>query len=108
MTLYMPTEDDIKAAHFSSLRRSDYPPVREKITIMLDTHTNWRDANGAFSSFVRMGAIPERFHQAVNAISRGSCCPAPDDKQDCRYTHDMDRWLRSIGVETEFVEPPQQ
>jgi len=101
-TPYTPTAEDINAAY----SQSGYPPVREKITVTLDTHTNWRDANGVLSPFVRMGAIPERFHEAINQLGMISACPAPDDKRDCRYTHDVDRWLRSIGVEAEFVVSP--
>jgi hypothetical protein len=84
------------------------PAVREKIAIMLDTHPNWGKSDGSLGSFVRMGAIPERFHVAVNQLGRGSCCPAPDDKRDSLYTHDVERWLRAIGVEAMFVESPQQ
>lgn len=107
VTSYAPTAEEIKTAHFSSFRRFGYPQVKEKITIFLDVHPNWRKSDGTLDSFVRMSAIPERLHEAVKQLSRGSCAPAPDDNRDSLFTHDVERWLLSIGVEVEFIEPTQ-
>jgi hypothetical protein len=100
---YTLTEEDMKTAHEASWRRFGYPSVREKITITLDTHPEW-NRDGVLIPFVRMGAIPVRFHAAVNELGLGSTCPAPDDERDSLYTHDVYRYLRAIGVEAEFIQ----
>lgn len=97
-TPYTPTQEDIDEAWPSSSRRFGYRPIRETITITLELHPHWK-------SFVRMNAIPERFHESVRQLSLGSTCPGVDEKHDAFYTHDVYRWLRAIGVVAEFVEP---
>lgn len=52
-----------------------------------------------------MTAIPERFHEAVRQLSRGSTYPIVDEQRNALFTQDVYRWLRAIGVEAEFVEP---
>ena len=95
--LYAPTQEEIDAAWPISSRRFGYPPIRETITITLELHPRWK-------YFVRLNAIPERFHEAVRQLSRGSTCPFVDDEKDTMYEHDVDRWLRAIGVQAEFIE----
>lgn len=103
-TEYTPTPEDIKAAWPSSSARFGYPPLREHITIHTETHPSWSH-DGTMQPFVRMNAIPKRFHDAVTQLSRGSTCPYIDEARDTYYTHDVYRWLRAIGVDAEFVAP---
>jgi hypothetical protein len=97
-TPYTPTEADIAGAWPSASARYGYPPVRENVSITLELHPKWK-------SFVRMGAIPERFHEAIRQLSQGSTCPFLDERRDTFYTHDVYRWLRALGVEATFLEP---
>lgn len=92
---YTPTQDDIDTAWPISSRRFGYPEAGEKIAIALELHPQLK-------SFVRMGAIPDRFHEAIRQLSRGSTCPYIDEKQDAMYEHDVYRWLRALGIEAEF------
>ena len=99
-----PTKAEIEAAWPIASRRGGYLPAKEHITIVCDSHPNWAH-DGVQVAFVRLGAIPERFHAAIHDLGRGSTCPAPDDNRDSFYTHDVYRWLRALGVEVEFIEP---
>jgi hypothetical protein len=99
-----PTKAEIEAAWPIASRRGGYPPVKERISIPWDSHPNFRMSDGTEYPFVRLGAIPERFHAAIHDLGRGSTCPAPDDKRDSYYTHDVYRWLRALGVEVDFIE----
>lgn len=104
-TPYTPTQVDIDAAWPSSSRRSGYPPVREKIVVRFETSQNFKLDNGDCYPFIRLTAIPERFHEAVQQLSRGSTCPVIDSDHNTFYADDVHRWLRAIGVATEFVAP---
>lgn len=104
-TEYIPTPEDIKAAWPSSEDRFGYPPVREKIVVRFENSPNFKLDNGDCYPFIRLTAIPERFHEAVRQLSRGSTCPAIDSARNTFWSHDMYRWLRAIGVDAEFVAP---
>jgi hypothetical protein len=100
---YTPTQEDIDTAWQSAERPSGYPSIQETITVSLETSQNFKLDNGDCFPFVRLTAIPERFHEAIRQLSRGSSCPAIDSERNTFYGHDVHRWLRSIGVEAEFV-----
>lgn len=104
---YTPTQENIDAAWPSSEDRFGYPPVKEKIIVRFETSQNFKLNNGDCYPFIRLTAIPDRFHEAVTQLSRGSTCPAIDSERNTFYSHDVYRWLRAIGVEADFVEPPQ-
>ena len=99
-----PTKAEIEAAWPIASRRGGSPPVKEQVTIMCDLHPKLA-RDGVQVAFVRLGAIPERFHAVIHDLALGSTCPAPDNKRDSYYTHDVFRWLRALGVEVEFKEP---
>lgn len=102
---YTPTQEDITNAWPSSEDRFGYPPVREKIVVRFETSQNLKLDNGDCYPFIRLTAIPERFHEAVRQLSRGSTCPAIDSDRNTFWSHDIYRWLQAIGVEAEFVAP---
>jgi hypothetical protein len=104
---YTPSQKDIDAAWQSSEERLRYTPVQETITVQFETSQSFKLNNGDCYPFIRLTAIPERFHEAVRQLSRGSTCPAIDSERNTFYTHDVYRWLRAIGVEAEFVEPKE-
>lgn len=81
-----------------------YPPVKECIVIILSTHPNYKKEDGTLYPFVRIGSIPEPLHSYIKRISIGSNAPAPDDLRDSFWQYDVNRWLRAIGIQTEFVE----
>jgi hypothetical protein len=95
---YTPTEEDITNAFPISFRRHGYPPVRERIEIVTEPHPD-------FKTVVFLSAIPDRFHSTINALGRGSTCPVIQGRKNAMYEHDVWRWLRSVGVEAEFVAP---
>lgn len=82
-----------------------YPHVHEAITIVCSVHPSYKRANGTAFPFVRLGAVPEKFHTHILEASIGSNRPAPDDLHDAYWLTDIDRWLRAIGVQAEFIEP---
>lgn len=84
-----------------------YPPITERIIVQWDTHPSLSQKDGTPYPFIRLAAIPACFHAAIHDLSRGSACPAPDDRRDCFYTHDIRRWLLALGVDATFVESKQ-
>ncbi len=96
--------DQQVAAAWAIGHSTRFPQVIEHIEITLSTHKNYQRDGKPFG-FVRMGNIPERFHSFIYRVSLGSSVPAPDDRRDAFWEYDIDRWLRSIGVETIFVMP---
>lgn len=84
---------------------SKYPPVTEHITIQWETYSGFNGSDGMPYPFIRLDAVPARFHSAIHDLSLGSACPAPDDRRDSFYMHDIERWLRAIGVEATFIAP---
>jgi hypothetical protein len=81
-----------------------YPPVTEQITIQWDIHPSLSQKDGTLYPFIRLDAIPTCFHAAIRDLSLGSTCPAPDDRHDSFYMHDIRRWLLALGVDATFVE----
>ena len=98
---YTPTQEDIDDA----LLGCWYPSVQEKIIVHFETSPNLKLDNGDCYPFIRLTAIPKRFHEAVRQLSMGSTCPAIDSHRNTFYAHDVYRWLRAIGVDADFVEP---
>jgi len=102
---YVLTEEDMRVASIVSWRRWGYPPVRETVSIPLDTHPSYRQQDGGLLPFVRLEAVPERFQKPMYELAIGSACPSIDGLRNTFYPHDVDRWLRAIGVQAEFIEP---
>jgi hypothetical protein len=100
-----PTTTEIETAWPIASRRGGYAPAKENIAIRWDSHPNFKLADGTQYPFVRLGAVPERFHAAIRDLATGSMCPESDNKRDSFYTHNVYRLLRALGVPAEFVNP---
>ncbi|MFZ3047976.1 MAG: hypothetical protein WA151_18840 [Desulfatirhabdiaceae bacterium] len=88
-------------------RTGKYQRVKETIIIACSVHPRYKRVNGVAFPFVRLSAIPEKFHAHILEASIGSNRPAPDDLHDAYWLAGIDRWLRAIGVQAEFIEPSQ-
>ena len=102
---YELTEVEIEAAYVASWRRSGYPPVREQLLVQLESHPTYGKQGDVIFQFVRLTAIPERLHSVIHKLSIGSACPSIDEDRNTFYIHDMERWLRAIGIQPTFIEP---
>ena len=100
---YTLTEQDMEIAHAALWNCYGYPPVREVITVQIETHPNYGSKDRPLR-FVRLTAIPERFHKPISEMAICCACPCIDDLRNTYYVHDMARWLRAVGVQAEFVE----
>jgi hypothetical protein len=85
-----------------------FPDSVETLNITLSVHIDYKNSDGTNVTFVRIGSIPQKYHAYINRVSYGSACPAPDDKNDAFWTYDINRWLRSIGVQPVFTLPTSE
>lgn len=98
-----PMDEEMNAAWIAA-NGGRCPPIQEHITIACETHPGYTLSDGTPYPFVHRDEIPERFHATIKALSLGSTCPAPDCRRGLFYTYDIDRWLRAIGVQVEFID----
>jgi DNA-binding MltR family transcriptional regulator len=88
----------IEVAYAKGVYPRHFPAPMEFITALCET------LEDSTTQFAALSALPERFHEYLTTVARGSCAPAPDDRTDLHYIYDLDRWLRAIAVEATFVD----
>ena len=101
---YTFTEADIEVAQSALWHIRPYPPIREHMTVQLETHPSY-GYEGKLVPFVNLAALPERFHWAIHKLSYGCQCPYFEGIDHAYYVHDMERWLYALGVEPRLIAP---
>ena len=82
---------------------NEQPTPREVITIVRSTAPHFA-SGGRLRPFIRLASIPEKYQLVFLQQINGSGCPAPDDRRDAFWEGDVERFLRVVGVQVNFVD----